>query len=167
MQMWNKISEADFLRYFGISREGFDGLRLAKMAEKIPDSRAEKALNFLVENGTMSSQTEILLRRSIQACGICRTDIHIAEGDLPLKKSPLIPGHEIVGVVEKTGKGVKKYKAGDPVGISWLYSTCGRCEFCRKGKENYCPDFRPTGWDADGGFAEYITNYAASRSRQR
>lgn len=97
------------------------------------------------------------IRVEVQACGICRTDIHIAEGDLPLKKSPLILGHEIVGVVEKTGKGVKNFKPGDPVGISWLYSTCGRCEYCRKRKENYCPDFRCTGWDADGGFAEYIT----------
>lgn len=97
------------------------------------------------------------IRVKVQTCGICRTDIHIAEGDLPLKKFPLILGHEIVGKVDQTGKGVKNYSPGDPVGISWLYSTCGQCEYCRKGKDNYCPDFRCTGWDADGGFAEYIT----------
>jgi propanol-preferring alcohol dehydrogenase len=97
------------------------------------------------------------VRVKIQACGICRTDIHIAEGDLPLKKSSLILGHEIVGKVDETGAGVKNLKKGDPVGISWLYSTCGRCEYCLGGKENYCPHFKGTGWDADGGFAEYIT----------
>ena len=97
------------------------------------------------------------IRVKVQACGICRTDIHIAEGDLPLKKSPLILGHEIVGVVEKTGEGVRHFHPGDPVGISWLYSTCGKCSYCLKGKEDYCPDFRCTGWDADGGFAEYVS----------
>jgi len=97
------------------------------------------------------------IRVKIQACGICRTDIHIAEGDLPLKKSPLILGHEIVGVVEKMGKNAASFDLGDPVGISWLHNTCGRCEYCRKGKENYCAEFQCTGWDADGGFAEYLT----------
>jgi len=105
------------------------------------------------------------VRVKIQACGICRTDIHIAEGDLPLKKSPLILGHEIVGFVDQTGAGVTKFKPRDPVGISWLYSTCGKCKYCLKGKENYCPEFQCTGWDVDGGFAEYITiqeNFALS-----
>ncbi|MGM0467036.1 MAG: alcohol dehydrogenase catalytic domain-containing protein [Acidobacteriota bacterium] len=97
------------------------------------------------------------VRVQIQACGLCRTDIHIAEGDLHLKKSPLILGHEIVGKVDRVGPGVKNLKKGDPVGISWLYSTCGRCEYCLGGKENYCPHFKGTGWDANGGFAEHIT----------
>lgn len=97
------------------------------------------------------------IRIKVQACGICRTDIHIAEGDLPLKKTPLVLGHEIVGTVEKTGEAVQYFKLGDPVGISWLYHTCGTCEFCRESRENYCPDFKCTGWDADGGFAEYVT----------
>jgi alcohol dehydrogenase, propanol-preferring len=96
------------------------------------------------------------IRIKVQACGICRTDIHIAEGDLPLKKTPLVLGHEIVGIVEKTGKEVQHFKLGDPVGISWLNSTCGKCDFCQEGRENYCPDFKCTGWDADGGFAEYV-----------
>jgi propanol-preferring alcohol dehydrogenase len=97
------------------------------------------------------------IRVKVQTCGICRTDIHVAEGDLPLKKSPLILGHEIVGIVDKTGEKVTKFKSGDAVGISWLYSTCGRCDYCRRDNENYCPDFRCTGWDTDGGFAEYVT----------
>ena len=97
------------------------------------------------------------IRVKVQVCGICRTDIHIAEGDLPLKKSPVILGHEIIGVVEKTGKGVRRFQPGDPVGISWLHSTCGECKYCLKGKDNYCPDFQCTGWDVDGGFAEYLT----------
>lgn len=97
------------------------------------------------------------IRVKVQACGICRTDIHIAEGDLPLKKSPLILGHEIVGMVEKTGEEVRNFRPGDPVGISWLHSTCGQCKYCLRGKENYCPDFKCTGWDVDGGFAEYVT----------
>ena len=97
------------------------------------------------------------IRVKVQACGICRTDIHIAEGDLPLKKSPLILGHEIAGVVEKTGEGVRNFSPGDPVGISWLHRTCGKCKYCLRVKESYCPDFQCTGWDADGGFAEYVT----------
>ena len=96
---------------------------------------------------------EILV--SVEYCGICRTDLHIAEGDLPLHKKPLILGHEIVGIVEKIGKRVKKYDVGDRVGISWLNYTCGKCKYCMEGKENYCINIKRTGWDVDGGFAEY------------
>lgn len=95
------------------------------------------------------------IRVKVLVCGVCRTDIHIAEGDLPLKKDNLILGHEIVGIVDKTGKGVKRFKVGDKVGISWLNSTCGKCKFCLSGRENYCPNFKCTGWDVDGGYAEY------------
>ncbi|MGD9383786.1 MAG: alcohol dehydrogenase catalytic domain-containing protein [Desulfobacterales bacterium] len=97
------------------------------------------------------------IRIKIQVCGVCRTDIHIAEGDLCLKKSPLILGHEIVGIVDEIGKDVKKFKLGDKAGVCWLNSTCGKCKYCLSGKENYCPDIKSTGWDADGGFAEHIT----------
>ncbi|MHA1280544.1 MAG: alcohol dehydrogenase catalytic domain-containing protein, partial [Candidatus Helarchaeota archaeon] len=89
------------------------------------------------------------------ACGICRTDIHVAEGDLPLKKSPLILGHEVVGIVDKIGKQVTNFKIGDRAGIAWLNSTCGSCKFCLSGRENLCPNAHFTGWDADGGFAEF------------
>jgi propanol-preferring alcohol dehydrogenase len=97
------------------------------------------------------------IRIKIQVCGVCRTDIHIAEGDLCLKKSPLILGHEIVGIVDEIGRDVKKFKLGDKAGVCWLNSTCGKCKYCLSGKENYCPDIKSTGWDADGGFAEHIT----------
>lgn len=89
------------------------------------------------------------------ACGVCRTDIHIAEGDLPLKKSPLILGHEIVGVVDKIGGQVSNFKIGDRIGVTWLNSTCGKCKFCLSDRENLCQNARFTGWDADGGYAEF------------
>jgi propanol-preferring alcohol dehydrogenase len=89
------------------------------------------------------------------ACGVCRTDIHIAEGDLPLKKSPLILGHEVVGIVDETGEKVNHFKTGDKAGIAWLNNTCGKCKFCISDRENLCPDAHFTGWDADGGFAEF------------
>ena len=97
------------------------------------------------------------IRIKILVCGVCRTDIHIAEGDLCLRKSPLILGHEIVGIVDEIGNHVKKFKIGDKAGVCWLNNTCGTCKYCLSGKENYCPDIKSTGWDADGGFAEYIT----------
>jgi propanol-preferring alcohol dehydrogenase len=89
------------------------------------------------------------------ACGVCHTDIHIAEGDLPLKKSPLILGHEIVGIVDETGEKVNNFKIGDRAGIAWLNSTCGKCRFCLSGKENLCSNAHFTGWDDNGGFAEF------------
>lgn len=95
------------------------------------------------------------IRIKVDACGICRTDIHIAEGDLPLKKSPIVLGHEIVGVVDELGLKAKRFKIGERVGVTWLHSICGTCKYCLSGRENYCPDFKCTGWDRDGGFAEY------------
>ncbi|MFO8164381.1 MAG: zinc-binding alcohol dehydrogenase family protein [Thermodesulfobacteriota bacterium] len=89
------------------------------------------------------------------ACGVCRTDIHVAEGDLPLKKSPLILGHEIVGVIDEVGDQVHNFNIGDRAGIAWLNSTCGQCKFCLSGRENLCSRAHFTGWDADGGYSEY------------
>lgn len=97
------------------------------------------------------------VRIKIIVCGVCRTDIHIAEGDLPLKKSPIVLGHEIVGVVDKVGKDVKRFSPGDRAGVCWLYSSCKKCKYCLSQRENYCPQFKATGWDEDGGYAEYIT----------
>ena len=97
------------------------------------------------------------IRIKIAACGVCRTDIHIVEGDLPLRKSPLIPGHEIVGIVDELGAGARSFKLGDKVGVAWLNSTCGQCKFCLSGRENLCPYARFTGWDVNGGYAEYTT----------
>ncbi|WP_103503528.1 MULTISPECIES: zinc-dependent alcohol dehydrogenase family protein [unclassified Streptomyces] len=95
---------------------------------------------------------ELLLR--VEACGVCRTDLHLAEGDLPPHRPATVPGHEIVGRVIATGAGSSRFGVGDRVGGAWLRQTCGRCRHCRAGRENLCPYSRYTGWDADGGFAE-------------
>jgi propanol-preferring alcohol dehydrogenase len=95
------------------------------------------------------------IRVKVSVCGVCRTDLHIAEGDLPLRRAPLVLGHEIVGVVDSLGEAAVRYRIGDLVGATWLGRTCGTCRFCRAGRENYCSDFQATGWDFDGGFAEY------------
>ncbi|AGB04570.1 Zn-dependent alcohol dehydrogenase [Aciduliprofundum sp. MAR08-339] len=96
------------------------------------------------------------IRVKVTHCGICRTDLHIAEGDIPLSKRPIIPGHEIVGIVDSLGDEARRFKKGDRVGISWLNSTCGKCKYCMRGDENYCPNIKRTGYDVDGGFAEYV-----------
>ena len=95
---------------------------------------------------------EILVR--VKMCGICRTDLHVVEGELPPKKSPVIPGHQIVGMVEKLGEGARRFQIGDRVGIPWLHSTDQTCEFCRAGAENLCDHPTFTGWTVDGGYAE-------------
>jgi len=96
---------------------------------------------------------EILVR--IRTCGVCRTDLHVAEGDLPPRLPQVIPGHEIVGTVEKRGVGAAGFAQGARVGIAWLRETCGTCVYCLRGRENLCPNARFTGWDHDGGYAEY------------
>jgi propanol-preferring alcohol dehydrogenase len=95
------------------------------------------------------------IRIRVSACGVCHTDLHLAEGDLPLAKSPVVPGHQIVGRVDAVGEGVTGHTIGDRVGVPWLHSTCGRCRFCASGRENLCEDARFTGQHVDGGFAEY------------
>ncbi|HWQ68660.1 MAG TPA: zinc-dependent alcohol dehydrogenase family protein [Patescibacteria group bacterium] len=96
------------------------------------------------------------LRLRVLACGLCRTDLHIIEGDLPLPTLPIVPGHQIVGVVDEVGQGATRFHAGDRVGVSWLYSTCGRCAFCRHDQENLCDTARFTGYHVNGGYAEYV-----------
>jgi alcohol dehydrogenase, propanol-preferring len=95
------------------------------------------------------------VRVKVRACGLCHTDLHTVEGELPAHKSPVVPGHQIVGVIDALGAGVTTHKEGDRVGVPWLHSTDGTCEFCRCGLENLCPNARFTGYDADGGYAEY------------
>ncbi|MGW1376015.1 zinc-dependent alcohol dehydrogenase family protein [Streptomyces sp. NPDC002446] len=95
---------------------------------------------------------ELLLR--VEACGVCRTDLHLAEGDLAPRRPATVPGHEIVGRVVATGEVVSGFRVGDRAGGAWLRGTCGDCRYCRAGRENLCPASRYTGWDADGGFAE-------------
>jgi len=114
----------------------------------------EESPLFLKEVSTpQPGQGEI--RVKVKTCGICRTDLHVIEGELPIWRSPLIPGHQIVGIVDLIGEGVRRFKPGDRVGIAWLRKTCGECEYCKTGKENLCEDSRFTGYHADGGFAEY------------
>ncbi len=103
---------------------------------------------------------ELLLR--VRACGVCRTDLHIVDGELTQPKLPLIPGHEIVGEVAGIGAGVTEFPLGDRVGVPWLAETCGDCEACRRGDENLCDAARFTGYDRDGGYAEYTTARASS-----
>lgn len=93
----------------------------------------------------------------VHACGLCHTDLHTVEGDLPAHKRPVIPGHQVVGVIDAVGLNVASHREGGRVGIPWLHSTDGTCEYCLRGLENLCPNARFTGYDVDGGYAEYTT----------
>jgi propanol-preferring alcohol dehydrogenase len=95
------------------------------------------------------------VRVKVRVCGVCRTDLHIVEGDLPQAKRPIIPGHEVVGIVDRVGSDVRTVREGDRVGIAWLQGTCRRCEFCLAGRENLCARTTFTGYHVDGGYAEY------------
>ena len=96
------------------------------------------------------------LRLRVHACGVCHTDLHIVEGDLALPRLPLVPGHQIVGVVDQVGEGVTGWQIGERAGLPWLRSACGHCQFCLAGLENLCAEIRFNGFHADGGFAEYV-----------
>jgi propanol-preferring alcohol dehydrogenase len=102
---------------------------------------------------------EVLIQ--VRACGVCRTDLHVVEGDLELRRSPIIPGHQVVGTITGLGSDVKDRTTGERVGVAWLHRTCGCCSFCTSQRENLCdaPDF--TGWTVHGGFAEYVVAPAA------
>ncbi len=100
-------------------------------------------------------EKEILVK--ISACGVCHTELDEIEGRTPPSRFPMVPGHQVVGRVEETGPHVSRHKTGDRVGVAWIYSACGHCDFCRQGEENLCEAFRATGRDANGGYAEYMT----------
>lgn len=102
---------------------------------------------------------ELLVR--VRACGVCRTDLHVTEGDLPVRRPGVTPGHEVVGTVAGLGASVSGFVPGDRVGVAWLRRTCGVCAYCARGAENLCPGSSYTGWDTDGGYAEYTTVPAA------
>lgn len=100
---------------------------------------------------------EVLIK--VEACAVCRTDIHIVDGDLIAPHYPLIPGHEIVGRIVELGEGASRFKVGDRVGVPWLGKTCGRCEFCLSGRENLCDEPEFTGFNRPGGFAQYTLGH--------
>jgi alcohol dehydrogenase, propanol-preferring len=115
----------------------------------------EQKQPLVLEDIPKPSPKEDDLLIKVQACGVCRTDLHIKEGDLPHPKLPLVLGHEIVGIVEETGKNVRGFKKGDRVGVPWLGKSCGRCAYCIEGQENLCEDACYTGYQINGGFADY------------
>lgn len=100
------------------------------------------------------SPEEILIRNKV--CGVCHTDLHTVEGELPQVKLPIVPGHEVIGIVEKRGENASRFSEGDRVGVAWLFSACGECEFCLRGNENLCITPRFTGCSVNGGFADYM-----------
>ena len=97
------------------------------------------------------------LRLKVRCCAICRTDLHVIEGDLPQEKMPIVPGHQIIGTVDALGPGCERVELGRRVGVAWLRQTCGKCKFCAAGRENLCESARFTGYHADGGYAQYAT----------
>lgn len=97
------------------------------------------------------------IRVRVTVCGVCRTDLHLAEGDLRPKRHGVVPGHEVVGTVDAAGAGTGRFSVGERVGLAWLGRTCGQCRYCRSGAENLCMEPVFTGWDRDGGFGEYVT----------
>ncbi len=124
-----------------------------------PVGPGEGPLRLVEKPVPVPGADELLVR--VRACGVCRTDLHVAEGDLPVHRPGVTPGHEVVGVVAGAGPAVRGFALGDRVGVAWLRRTDGTCVHCRRGAENLCPASEYTGWDADGGYAEYTTVPAA------
>ena len=114
-----------------------DGGPLARVERDVPEPAASQ------------------VRVRVRVCGVCRTDLHVAEGDLPPHRPGVTPGHEVIGTVDRLGPGARRWRVGDRVGIPWLAHTCGVCVFCTSSRENLCLAPRFTGWDVDGGYAEY------------
>lgn len=123
-------------------------LRQFKPAERNPLEFADTPLPQL-------RPEEILVK--VKVCGVCHTDLHTIEGELPGVKLPVIPGHQAVGIVERGGEHAGRFKKGERVGVAWLHSACGKCSFCLSGRENLCQSSRFTGYHVDGGYAEYLT----------
>lgn len=119
-----------------------------------PGELAERPLRLAERPVPQPAPGELLVR--VAVCGVCRTDLHVVEGDLPQRRRPVVPGHEVVGRVVAAGPGAQ-VEPGTRVGIPWLRSTCGRCDYCRRGAENLCRHSTYTGWTHDGGYAEYAT----------
>src|SRR6201991_565373 len=129
-----------------------------------PGPMASGPLERVTTEWPRPGPSELLV--AVRACGVCRTDLHVTEGDLPVHREHVTPGHEVVGEVIEVGSEVGTaagdgFGVGDRVGIAWLRHTCGVCKYCRRGDESLCPQSRYTGWDADGGYAEFTTVPAA------
>lgn len=131
------------MRAWAVSGRGGAPGRLVEVREPVPTPAVD----------------EVLVR--VLACGVCRTDLHLADGELSARAPRRIPGHEVVGDVVAVGEAVRRFVVGDRVGIAWLRRTCGSCDACRNGRENLCRDATFTGWDEDGGFAQFATVAAA------
>jgi propanol-preferring alcohol dehydrogenase len=128
----------------------------AMVLHKLHDLRKKRTpLVFEEVPDPVPREKEILVKVSV--CGVCHTELDEIEGRTPPGKFPVIPGHQVVGRVEGLGKGVSKFKIGDRAGIAWIHSSCGECSFCKSGQENLCEQFKATGRDADGGYAELTT----------
>jgi propanol-preferring alcohol dehydrogenase len=121
---------------------------------RTPGRIEENPLETIEIDAPKPEAGEVLVR--VQVCGVCRTDLHVIEGELPSKKSPLIPGHQVVGVVEQAGEGAKRFSKGARVGVAWLHKTDGTCLYCRRGQENLCDAPLFTGYSVHGGYAEFI-----------
>jgi propanol-preferring alcohol dehydrogenase len=120
---------------------------------KVPESQTP--LDSATLPDPEPKNNEILVE--VHICGVCHTELDEIEGRTPPPNLPIVPGHQVVGIVADTGSIVSKFKVGDRVGVAWIYSACGECKFCLAGNENLCPDFKATGRDANGGYAQYMT----------
>ena len=127
----------------------------AMILDGIYDLKEETSPLQLVEIAVPEIKNDEILIQ-VQACGICHTELDEIEGRSPPPQYPVIPGHQVVGEVIKTGANVDEFLPGDIVGVAWIFSACGKCEWCQSGLENLCPDFIATGRDANGGYAEYM-----------
>ncbi|HYA26394.1 MAG TPA: zinc-dependent alcohol dehydrogenase family protein [Thermodesulfovibrionales bacterium] len=126
----------------------------AMILERIADLQEESPLRMVDMDVPVPEDNEVLVRTT--ACGVCHTELDEIEGRTPPPILPVIPGHQIVGKIEETGRIAERFKIGDRVGIAWIFSACGKCSFCLDGRENLCSNFKATGRDANGGYAEYV-----------
>ncbi len=124
------------------------------MVLRQPKPVADRPLILLDQPTPPLRPGELLIK--VTRCGVCHTDLHVVEGDLPAQRLPVIPGHQVVGIVDAAGAGVTTFARGDRVGVPWLYATDGRCEYCQRGDENLCVAAQFTGYHVDGGYAEYM-----------
>jgi propanol-preferring alcohol dehydrogenase len=123
------------------------------MAVRVPAPAESRPLEALELAAPEPGPGEVQVR--VEVCGVCRTDLHVVEGDLTQKRTRVVPGHEVVGRVARRGPGAERFREGQRIGVAWLNRACGGCRFCSAGRENLCLEPRFTGWDVDGGYAEY------------